>query len=161
MFFPELCTIIKLLRFPLVYCSFRVVTLGSGIHWKGRVIYLLYKFNTAWSAAAIITHVWSRPRLGVLILAKKCSTGSVVKLGKQISCAIYCKSFSGKNDLISSQMTNEAFLKCPLQVLTMLDQGPEDIFDIFVLFENMPVSLCLSWHLPLLWNRKQKRKRGF
>ena len=48
MFF-QLCSIIKPLRLPLVYCSFRAVTLGSGIHWKGRVIYLLYRFNnTAW-----------------------------------------------------------------------------------------------------------------
>ena len=34
--------------------------------------------------------------------AKKCSTCSVVRLGKQISCAICCKSFSEKNDFVFS-----------------------------------------------------------
>ena len=96
MLFPELCTIKKLLRFPLVYCSFRVVTLGTGIHWKGRVLN-----NTAWSAAAIITYVWSQTTWGSHS-TKKCSTCSVMKLGKQISCAIYCTSFSEKNGLVFS-----------------------------------------------------------
>ena len=41
-------------------------------------------------------------RLGVLIPAKKCPTCSVMKFGKQISGAIYCKSFSEKNDFVFS-----------------------------------------------------------
>ena len=35
-------------------------------------------------------------------------------------------------------------------VLTVLDQGRENVF---ALFENIPASLSLSWHRLLLWNR--------
>ena len=98
MFFPELCMIVNPLRLPLVYCSFRVVTSGSSrIHWKGSVIYLLYRFNIQLGLRLPYSRMSGVGRLGVLIPANKCSTCSVAKLGKQISCAIYCKSFSEKN----------------------------------------------------------------
>ena len=65
---------------------------------KGRVIYLQINSTIPLGLWLPQSHLSGVGRLGVLIPTKKCSTCCVVKLGKQISCAICCKSFSEKND---------------------------------------------------------------
>ena len=92
---------LKLLVSAYVNCSLCVVALRSSIHREGRFIHLLHGFyDTAWSTACIIMHVWSRTTWSSHSRKEMFHMQSRKTWKVVILCNMLYKPFSDRNDFV-------------------------------------------------------------